>query len=379
MKFKDAKICYTAIFRNESKNVYRCLNALKDIIEYVCITDTGSEDNTIELIEKWGLENNKPTKVFKDKFKDFGYNRSRSFTNAKKAFPKSDYCLLIDADMVFVLEEGWQNIELTEDKYHLNQKNESIIYKNTRIIRTSLEWRCYGVTHEYWSTKIGINHTTGHITSFIWIDDKNDGGHKHDKYTRDERLLREGLDAQLEPYDPPDIKTRYTYYLAQTLQCLKKYPEAISFFRKRISLGGWDEEIFYSQYQIGACYENMKDYERAAASYLEAWNLRTTRSEPLYSLSKMYRTLEKKELGLMIALRGKKVFKPDDGLFLDYNVYEWGFDNEISIMAYWIPNYRHKGKKSVKKLLRKKGSIPQGIYELAYHNAKHYGIDPDAL
>ena len=132
MKFGDAKICYTAIFRNEEKNVYRCLDALKDMIDFVCITDTGSEDDTIKLIQKWGRENDKPTKVFKDTFKNFGYNRSRSFTNAKKAFPQSDYCLLIDADMVLVLEDGWKDIELTHDKYHFNQKNKLLVYKNIR-------------------------------------------------------------------------------------------------------------------------------------------------------------------------------------------------------------------------------------------------------
>ncbi len=29
---KSISICYCAIFRNESKNVYRCLDALKEII-----------------------------------------------------------------------------------------------------------------------------------------------------------------------------------------------------------------------------------------------------------------------------------------------------------------------------------------------------------
>ena len=44
-------ICFAAIFRNESKNVYRCLNGVKSIIDYVSICDTGSTDDTVELIE----------------------------------------------------------------------------------------------------------------------------------------------------------------------------------------------------------------------------------------------------------------------------------------------------------------------------------------
>ena len=202
-----------------------------------------------------------------------------------------------------------------------------------------------------------------------------DGGHKQDKYIRDERLLREGL---ADPNEDEGVKTRYTFYLAQTLQTLKKYAESISFYRKRIALGGWQEEVFYSQYQIGCCYEQMPDHERATGSYMEAWAMRPTRSEPLYALSKMYRMMDKKEAGLLFALRGKEIFKPDDGLFVNYNVYEWGFDEEISILAYWVGNYRKKGKKSIKKLLRNKDKIPERVYNLARYNAKHYGVDPDA-
>ena len=43
-------IAFCAIFRNESKNVYQCLNALKPMIDYVYVCDTGSIDNTKDLI-----------------------------------------------------------------------------------------------------------------------------------------------------------------------------------------------------------------------------------------------------------------------------------------------------------------------------------------
>lgn len=80
---RKAKICFAAIFKNESKNVYRCLNAIKDIIDCVSICDTGSTDNTVELINDWGKENNIPTKVHfgeEQIFKNFGHNRTLSYT-----------------------------------------------------------------------------------------------------------------------------------------------------------------------------------------------------------------------------------------------------------------------------------------------------------
>ena len=373
MKLSEAKICFAAIFRNESANVYRCLDGLKEIISCISICDTGSEDDTVNLIEKWGSENDVPTKVHFEEFKNFGYNRTRFFEMAKESFPDSDYCLLVDADMILVLEDGWKDIDVTKDRYYFNQKNPSIVYRNTRLIKTSIDWKCIGVTHEYWDAN---NPSTEEIGPLIWIDDRNDGGHKHDKFERDERLLRAGLD---DPNEPEHVKRRYTYYLGQTLQSLGKNPQAISYFRKRIELDGWPEEVFYSQMQIGTCYEKMGDEERAAGAYLEAWSKRPTRAEPLYKLANMYRKKGKNELGLVFAMRGKKIFQPNDGLFVDYNVYKWGFDEEISICAYYVENYRHKGKRSIIKLLKMGDDVPKHVRDLAISNAKHYGVDPDMV
>ena len=99
MKSKKPTICYTAIFKNESKNVYRCLDALKNIVDYICICDTGSTDNTVELINKWCEDNDKPGYVGIEPFQNFGYNRSVSVNMAKKEFPLATYLLLVDADI----------------------------------------------------------------------------------------------------------------------------------------------------------------------------------------------------------------------------------------------------------------------------------------
>ena len=40
------------IVKNESKIIERCLNSVKNIIDCYSIVDTGSTDNTKELIQK---------------------------------------------------------------------------------------------------------------------------------------------------------------------------------------------------------------------------------------------------------------------------------------------------------------------------------------
>ncbi len=205
------KICLCAIFRNESKNVYRCLDGVKKIIDCVSICDTGSTDNTVELIKKWGKENKIPTKVHFKEFKNFGHNRSLSLVLAKRSFKNIDYFLLIDADMVLVIEDGWNKIKHTLNlgSYLFKQKTHYMEYWNMRLLREDLIWRCIGVTHEYWECT--SDDIKSHKLEYLWIDDKEDGGHKDDKFERDKKLLEQGLIDEKDK----SLRGRYMFYLAQ--------------------------------------------------------------------------------------------------------------------------------------------------------------------
>lgn len=362
------KLCFIAIFKNESKNVYRCLDRLKGVADCISICDTGSTDKTVELIQQWGKDNNIPTKTHFEPFTNFGHNRSVSFEMAQKSFPEADYALLLDADMVLMYNNFDKN-KLTKDQYRIIQKNDTIRYYNTRLIKMSLPWKCIGVTHEYW--ECSAPHVT-EKTDMLWIDDKEDGGCKDDKFERDKRLLLAGIDDEKEK---PDVKVRYMFYLAQTLQNLKEYNAAVGWYTKRIESGGWDEEIYYSQLQIGASYENMKEYQKAAGAYLEAWQKRPVRSESLYQLSRMYRLQAKNQLGLLFAIQGLKIPYPkDDLLFIDYRVYQYLLLEEVSINAFYVPDMKEEGIKAIHKLLSMKDSIPKSNYELALSNSKFYNI-----
>ena len=95
--------------------------------------------------------------------------------------------------------------------------------------------------------------------TYVYIDDKNDGGCKSDKFERDVYLLRADV------ADNPK-NDRAHYYLGQSLKDLGKFEEAIEMFMKRIELGGWFEERWYAHYQIAKCYDHMgQPYE------MEAW------------------------------------------------------------------------------------------------------------
>ena len=104
------------IVKNESHIIEKTLeNIISKInIDYYVISDTGSTDNTKEIIEKFFKTKNIPGEIHDNPWEDFGTNRSIAL---KEAYNKTDYLLIFDADDEI---KGDINLptELTKDGYH---------------------------------------------------------------------------------------------------------------------------------------------------------------------------------------------------------------------------------------------------------------------
>jgi len=181
------KFVLILMVRNESKIIQRCLEAVESVVDAFCIHDTGSKDNTVEIANEF-IKTRKGC-VTGSEWKDFGHNRTLSFKAAQDYVQHglnwdlaTTYGLLLDADMVF--EPGTlKQQKLTELGYTIVQNNGTIDYPNCRLIRMDYAWVCKGVTHEYWDGA-----TLPLSKSICWINDKNDGGCKSDKFERDAKL-----------------------------------------------------------------------------------------------------------------------------------------------------------------------------------------------
>jgi len=411
------KICLTMIVKNESKNMNRLLNSVKDIIDMISIDDTGSTDNTKEVITAWGKANNIPTTIHDEPFINFSFNRTNSVRNAKKTYSNADFFLLSDADFVWEINKGgiFDKTLLVDHKYLVDQYNRALNYWNIRLLSSKVDWECYGVTHEYWGEAGKQSDYSGEVRTSkittIAIDDREDGGCKTDKFERDERLLRAGLN---DPNESKSLKTRYKFYLAQTLKDTGRFSESIEFYNKRIQDGGWYEEVYYSKFQIGFNYEQLgwkkkqavnlygkqektpedieflskwnpnnndpgtlmeestKHFTDAGVNYLAAHKFRKVRSESLYYLTRMYRSLGLNEQALNIALIGNKIKYPEtDTLFIERNCYDYLFDFEISIVAFYVPNQKDVGRKAVSNLIDRT-DLPPDILNVIHQNSRHY-------
>jgi hypothetical protein len=359
------KIIFISMIKNEEKIIERCLKNSLSICDAICVTDTGSTDNTCNKINQIFNTLTIPTKLCHDEWKHFGHNRTNAFNNTVQFCQElgwdlnTTYGLLLDGDMI-LRAVNFNKEELNDNGYKIIQKNNVIEYYNTRFVRLGHSWKCVGVTHEYWDG----SQTSTLTKDKIYIDDIGDGGAKHDKFERDIRLLTQGLIEE-----PNNV--RYVFYLAQSLKDTGKFKEAIKMYKKRISMGGWIEEVWYSYYMIAKIWLVLKNEEKFECWANKAYKCRKERAEPIYELTKYFREVGQQIKSYHYYMIGINIpFPKNDLLFIENKVYEkYLFEYEYSIIQYYVfPNDRLTGLKRSIEYLNKYNYNEDTVY----NNIDHY-------
>jgi len=322
-------LCLNMIVKNESKIITRLLVSVLPIIDTYCICDTGSTDNTIEVIETFFSNNNINGKIVTEPFKNFSYNRNFALN---ECLGMSDYILFLDADMVLDVKNFYKGSLLEYDSFTILQGSEDFYFQNIRIVKNNGLYSYVGVTHEYINTP--PNNKSCFITKDqLFIKDIGDGGSKSNKFDRDIVLLTQGIKD-----DPKN--DRYHFYLANSYYDSGKYEKAIEYYKKRIELGGWEQEIWYSYYRIGHSYMNMNNMSEAICTWMEGYDFLPTRLEGLYEILKHYRFISKHKLAKMFYEMAKKILDEnhyiDNYLFLNADVYKYKIYYEFTVISCYI-------------------------------------------
>ena len=363
------RLVLVLMIKNEEKIIERCINSVLPICDAICITDTGSTDGTIVIVNKIFSQLDIPSKLYQNDWINFGISRTTSYNNAVdfinglKWDGNNTYALLLDADMTLNIRPSFDINTFSHNGYCVIQENNVIKYQNVRLIKLNGTWKCVGPTHEYWSGE------DVQFTDTLHILDIGDGGSKTDKLPRDERLLLGGIKE-----DP--LNGRYHFYLAQTYKDMGKPDMAIKYYEKRIEIGGWAEEIYYSYYQIANCYKDKGNTFEALVWGQRAHNYRPGRCEAILFLSKLYRekgdnllSLHYSTLGLKL-LTEKSKNSTDDILFVEKM--DGKFEYEQSISNYYAhPNDKLTGLIKIVKYL----NMPENIIinsELVRQNMYFY-------
>ena len=322
-------LCLNMIVKNESKIITRLFDSVFQIINCYCICDTGSTDNTVALIEEYFKNKGIPGKVVHEPFKNFCHNRNFAL---KSCVGMSDFILLLDADMVLEVKNFDKSCLLTADSFHILQGNDSFYYQNLRIVKNNGLYKYCGVTHEY----IDIpNKSTiqGFEKNKLFIRDIGDGGAKQNKFERDISLLLDGIK------DEPN-NVRYYFYLANSYHDLGRFGEAINIYNKRIELGGWKEEVWYSYYRIGLCYKKMNKINDAIKYWLDGFEYYPERLEGLHEIIMHYRIVSKQKLANLFYQQAVQILNLNHDrnsyLFLHDEVYTSKIYYEYTVFASYL-------------------------------------------
>jgi tetratricopeptide (TPR) repeat protein len=322
-------LCLNMIVKNESNIITRLFDSVLKIIDCYCICDTGSTDDTVSIIQNYFKKNIIPGKVVYEPFKNFCHNRNFSLNSA---IGMSDYILLMDADMILEIKDFNKNELLIADSHSILQGNDDFYYDNMRIVKNNGLYSYCGVTHEYINTP--SNNIKYSISkNKLFIRDIGDGGSKSNKVERDIKLLTDGINEE-------PTNARYHFYLANSYHDCGKYTEAIEIYKKRIHLGGWNQEVWYSFYRLGNCYKNTGDISKAIITWMDGYDYLPERLEGIYQIIMHYRIISKHKLAFMFYELALKILQKNnhiDGyLFLHKDVYSYKLYYEYTIIASWL-------------------------------------------
>lgn len=243
-----SKLCLNMIVRNEAHEVNgvqvirRCLDNVGHLLDAIAIVDTGSTDETINIIILWADEKKIPCEVLVDPWiDDFAYSRTKALRHGENVIEKIKrkqllhspddgdkvdwYFLFMDADNVAFADDGVSPIQvnktqLGDDSYEVQMRQGHSHYGYIWLVRVCPEkqWQWYSPRHEYivpvkddnrnetWKAKQGK-------IEGGYIESRREGDRSKDthKYLRDAIVFEKAL------IDDP-MNDRYLYYVAQSYQ-----------------------------------------------------------------------------------------------------------------------------------------------------------------
>lgn len=340
-------LCLNMIVKDEAGVIADTLdNVLQSIpISHWLIHDTGSSDATREIIRAFFQERGIPGALHDRPWISFGENRNAALQDARGL---SDYVLFFDADNR--IEGKVPSIETGYDSYDLKTWREGAAYDSKLIVRNNGMFRWRGVVHEglYLTSEFaGHAERTLRVDGEYYVLSQRGGARSRDAstYYRDAIILQNAIAAIGD--DDRDLLPRYTFYCANSWKDADAPREAAHWYRERLKLGGWAEELYVSCFSLALQLEKAGDVEGAVQSLMQGVDICPDRVECLYHLARLHRRQGKFFAAMVFAESAlKRPRQGSDRLFVDLSLYDYWLDFEylfclkgIGIEFREAPNY----------------------------------------
>lgn len=304
----EALLGLVMIVKNEAHGIAGTLRSFVPYIDYWTIVDTGSTDNTVEIIRE--TLRDIPGDLVLGEFVDFSTTRNQAL-DAHAV--KTRWTIMPDADDRLVGGDALRTQLLAADAgadgFMVNLRRGHLDYYLPLVLRSSRKLRYIGKVHE-------------HVDSIF--DKKLGGVEIHQdapplsreaskkRWERDLRLLEE--DLKLSSRNP-----RTLFYLAQTHECLGQKEEAAERYLERIAVGGWIDETFEAHLRLAGIYRSKSFDVEADHWLLKAHAFMPDRAEPLLKLAQHYHSKDNHSLAFLFANRGAAMPRSKSTLFVDHH------------------------------------------------------------
>ena len=318
-------ICLCMMVKNESERIRQALKSAKPYIDRWLIADTGSTDDTKDIIldEMIGV----PGNLIDRPWVGWTHNRNELIDLGKSG--GHDFLMLLDGDQVIVPQTTAQ-LKLDPDvAYWAIHRQGSTEFKKPFIISTKHNWHNVGATHEFLTPEPDKPRM-----EMLPILIQESGRVKTTEYFLNDAKV---LEAELQK-DPEN--SRNVFYLAQSYRDAGSYSKAIELYLKRAVMGGWYEEVWYSLFQVAILEMKRGDtWNIIIADFLHAYDNNPNRSESLGALARYCRERKMYHLAYLAAEKACQIPLPDDKLFVDKSYYEWRNRDEYALACYFTGRF----------------------------------------
>ena len=254
------------IVRDEENTIARCLDSVKGIPDEIVIVDTGSTDNTKEIVRQY------TDRIYDFEWiDDFAAARNFAFSQATM-----DYILWLDADDVLTDVDRQKFLDL---KKNLSPFIDSVnmpyllafdefgavtySFRRNRLVKRSMNFSWIGAVHEY------INVSGQILKSDICVTHKGAS-----EVTQRNLRIFEKCQAKGTNFTPRDL-----YYYGNELFEHQLYHRAIEVYQKFLNSPGWVEDKLSACARLTDCFQKLGDKGKELEYNFQSFEYANPRAE----------------------------------------------------------------------------------------------------
>ncbi|WP_184403583.1 tetratricopeptide repeat-containing glycosyltransferase family 2 protein [Geomicrobium halophilum] len=258
------------ILKNEEDVIGRCLDSVQDLVDEINIIDTGSTDQTKEIVSHY------TNRIFDFTWiDDFAAARNFAFKQATQ-----DYILWLDADDILRVQDQElldllkrnlaPSVDAVSMHYNLTfdyQGNVSHSLRRNRLVKRSNHFQWHGAVHEYLA--VGGNILQSEI-SVTHLGKPHEPEHSDRNLRIYEQQIAKGI-----TFTPRDL-----FYYANECFDHRLYQKAIRYYNQFLDTEkGWSEDCISACGKVADAHLELQEKNKAVEFVLKSFSYDTPRAE----------------------------------------------------------------------------------------------------